>query len=119
MPHFFYYFDEDLAKDEPQISRRLKFHIKGGDKTDCADDQALKLLVSRKRRRGHEETDYFRCHLYRFVVNEMTRNAFSQEKPAFNDLFQVDDFGFEKQNNMVRLSLVSDNTLRLMIRALW
>jgi hypothetical protein len=45
------------------------------------------------------------------TVDKMTKSALCQEKSTFRNPFTIDDFGLENGNNMVRLSLVSGDTL--------
>ncbi len=51
------------------------------------------------------------------LTHEMTKNPLCQEKSTFKDLFKMENFGLGKENKSVRISLVSDSTLRRRFRA--
>jgi hypothetical protein len=53
------------------------------------------------------------------LADTMIKIALNQGKLVSRSPFPVNDFGLEKRNNMVRLSLVSGSTPGKGLRALW
>jgi len=51
------------------------------------------------------------------TIDEIVKNVLCQGKSASRSPFTVNDFGLEKRNNMVRLSLVSGSTPEEELRA--